>query len=105
MADARPDISTFFGAFGVPAIVTHPGGVPITTTAMWHGGAGVAFPDGGALAVTELRRAISLRKDHVGAVQTGTIVNAPERANGTPVDWTVDGIALEDDEVVRVFVV
>lgn len=105
MADARPDLAIHFDAFGVPAIVTHPGGAPITTAAIWNGGAGGVFPDGGSLAVTELRRTLSLRKAVVGDVRTGTVVNAPAHAGEAAQDWAFDGIAFEDDEVVRVFVV
>jgi hypothetical protein len=104
MTDVRPPISSLFSLYGVPATITPPGGAPIATRVVWHSPIVEGFPEGAALTAHEQRRRLSIRKDQIATVKTGTVVSAVELVGGAAQDWTIDGVEYEDSQIARVFV-
>jgi|SRR5689334_10060375 len=98
--DLRPALDPIFNLFGVSATVTVPGGSPVATVVVWSGsGAGVFPAPPAELQVTELRRRLAVRRDHVPTMPTGTEIVAPELKGGTPQTFKVESIEREDEQV------
>lgn len=99
MADVRPDLDAFNGAFWVPATVTVPGAPPVQTVAMEIAPFVVRFPsDSGNWSMTKSRRRFSLRLDHLSVTEVpfGTLI---EMASETV---TVEATDYVDNQVAHV---
>ena len=97
MADVRPDLDAFNGAFWVPAVVTLPGGAPIQTVAMEIAPFVLRFPtDTGNSSLTKSRRRFSVRLDQLGvaSIPFGTaIVTAAETVHVEATDYVDHQVA------------
>jgi len=106
VTDRTKAVEPQFRVHGVPARVTVPGGDPVATRIIdW--GRGATFPTGGGdMPVTELRREMSLRRDHVPTVPTATLIELLDPAtSAVTATFQVDAIGTEDQDVVRAVVV
>ena len=105
MADRLKAVEPQFREHGVPARVTVPDGDPVETRIIdW--GRGATFPAaGGDIPVSELRREMSLRRDHVPALPTGTLIETLDAAGAVTGTFHVDAIVAEDLDVARAAVV
>jgi len=106
VTDRTKAVEPQFRVHGVPARVTVPDGDPVETRIIdW--GRGATFPTGGGdMPVSELRHEMSLRRDHVPATPTRTMIELLDPATGAVTGtFQVDAIGAEDLDVVRAVVV
>lgn len=104
MTDRRPDLGAIFGdALGAAATVTLPGGAAISTRVVLHPPRFIEFVPGTPNPGGQQIREVSLRHGHVPTVKAGTTILVNEGAESGKT-YTVDAIADEDAEVVRVVV-
>lgn len=78
----------------VDATVTRPApnDTPVSTTGIWQRSLFEDQPVGSEFSSREPRRVIALRRDVLPELERGTLISAPEKPGGTPVDWQVDKI-------------
>jgi len=88
-----------FATFGVPAQITVPDGVAVTTRVIWLTPGTESVPVGNEIRRAEPRRAVAIRSDEVPAVPRGTVVTIDSES------WRVDGVDRLEGEHIRVFVV
>lgn len=101
MADLRPDLGALFETFGEAAVVTMPGGTPVSTRAVKQEAFNERFPgDTGNFSLTKGRLRISLRLDHLGvdAVPRGTMIVIGADS------FNVEATDLKDDQVAHLLV-
>lgn len=95
-------------AHGVAATVTRPApdGTPVSTTGLWLTTPLEELrPHGLDFQRREPRRVMALPRRTFDSVPRGSLVSAPERLDGTPTDWRVDGIDQQDADYIRVILV
>lgn len=92
MLDLRPSLEPLFAAFGVTATVTPPGGGAVATTVIVSHDA-VEVPTDGALALNERRTRVTVRRDAVASLPSGSTIVTPAGS------YVVDGLAGQDDEL------
>jgi hypothetical protein len=92
-AELRASVrSTNFAVFGVPAVVTVPGGEPVPTLVIWTTPEQAPVPNDGDLRKVEPRRVMAIRRDEVPAVPRGTLIAVSEPLRSTPDLWAVDSM-------------
>lgn len=102
---AEVPLGPIFDAFGVPAIVTPPDAVAIETLAVWVTSTTESRPGFSDLQRREHVRVLALQRVDVGSVPRGTVILAPETADGVALRWRVDGFEVLEADGVRVVVV
>lgn len=90
MADLRPSIGQALDAFGLDAVVTPPGGSPVSTRVIWLPPITVEHPVGGEFRRAEVRRVLAMPLEGLGEVPRGTVVTAPEFEGADAADWKID---------------
>lgn len=90
--DLRPPISAAQNAFGLPAVVTPPGGPSVSTTAFWLPPTSPEVPPGADLRRAEPRHVLVLPKVDVPQVPLLTVVSVADVEGGGVVDWRVDSM-------------
>ena len=100
--DATRDANWF--ALGVPATVTRPREVGISTRAIWVTPVSDLLPGGADFQASRPERIIALKLNEVPTVPRGTIIDAPERGGGAVQRWEVDGRERTEADHVRVIV-
>jgi len=103
--DLRPPLTAAMDAFSVPVTVTPPGGAPIATTGIWVAPDPEDQPIGRDYSVLEPRRVMSLPRDEVSEVETGTVIVAVESIGGVSRNWQIDRIQSADVDEFRVFLI
>lgn len=105
MGDARVSPAEIFDAFGVDAIVTRPSQDAIETSVVWINPTTDPFPSGAALQMADPQRLLTVRRDEVPTLPTGTVIQAPEFEDGPIKTWKVDSIAHYEADLIRALVV
>jgi len=91
--DLRPAIQSALDAFGLPAVVTPPGGPSVETTAVWLPPVTVDHPIGQDLQRAEPKRVLALPyTPGVTSIPRGTVVVVPEMKDAAPASWKVDEV-------------
>lgn len=103
--DLRPAMDPIFGAFGLPATLTPPGGLPRAVRAVWITLQTVEAPIGGGLRMVEQERRLALRRAEVPEVPRGTFIVVAERDGQAQQEWRVEGFGRLDSELIEVLVV
>jgi hypothetical protein len=103
--DRRPQIDAALAAFGLPAVVTVPAGLPVETEAFWLAPSTEQVPAGTDFRRAEMQRVLVLPLTDVPQVPRGTIVNIAPFQGGAPADWEVDSFERLDSDHYRVVVV
>ncbi len=91
MADIRPSITAALEAFGLPAAVTVPGGLPVETVAAWLPNTTAEVPQGGEFRRAEARRVLVLPLADVPQLPEGTLIEVAEYDGGETKTWKYDG--------------
>lgn len=102
---AEVPLGPIFDAFSVPATVTPPDAAAIATTGVWVTSTTESRPGFGDLQRREPVRVLALKRADVGSVPRGTVILAPETADGVVLRWRVDGFGVLEADCVRVVVV
>ena len=89
---------------GVPATVTRPREVGISTRVIWVTPVSDDLPGGTDFQASRPERIAALRLDDVPSTPRGTIIEAPERGGGVVKRWEVDGWDAAEADHVRVIV-
>jgi len=100
--DVVRDVNWF--VHGIPATVTRPREVAISTRVIWWTPISDDRPGGFDLQSSRPERVACLRRDEVPTVPRDTVIEAPERGGGTVKKWHVDGHAVTEADHVRVIV-
>lgn len=98
-------LGLIFDAFSVPVTVTSPDAVAIATTGVWVTSTTESRPGFSDLQRREQVRVLALQRVDVGSVPRGTVIVAPETADGVALRWRVDGFEVLEADCVRVVVV
>jgi len=101
LLDLRPELTSSFAAFGVPAIVTPFGGEAIETTVIWPAPPSMVLEANADPSVADQRARVALRRDEVPDLPSGSTILAPPLRGGTPRLFIVDRVEDErqDPEV------
>ncbi|HWK09900.1 MAG TPA: hypothetical protein VNR64_07610 [Vicinamibacterales bacterium] len=94
-------LSAAFNTFGVPALLTPPGGSTISAIGVWTTPLVEDLPAGHDFARREPRRVLAFRIAQTRSIPLGTTIVAAERG-GASRTWKVDGIERQDGEQIRV---
>lgn len=93
-----------FNVRGVPVVVTLRDEDPIACRGIWATPTTEQVPVGMSFQRVEARRVMMLRRIDVPSVPRGTRIVATLAPSTTATTWEVDGVAVEEDDHVRVFV-
>lgn len=93
-----------FDAHGISAVVTIPGGSPVTTNIIWLTPTTELRP-AGDFGRSEPHRSLAIRRDDVPAVPRGTTIAVTEHLQTSPSQWVVDGMDAIFHDHHRVMVV
>lgn len=80
-----------FSTHGVSAVVTIPGGSPVTTTVIWLTPVIEPSPPGD-FGRSEARRSLAIPRDDLPAVPRGTRIAVTEHLQASPSSWAVDSM-------------
>lgn len=98
-----PDV--MFDVLGVPATVTPPEDLPVSTRGIWLTPLVEEQPIGRDYSRREPRRVMALRRDVFSEVPRNTRVIAAEKPGGTVRNWRVDGLDATEPDHFRVVLV
>jgi hypothetical protein len=105
LSDLRPSIAAALRAFGLPAVVTPPGGDPVETVAVWLPPRTPEYPTGAEYRRAEPLRVLALPLAGLPQVPRGTVVTVAEYQGGTASDWKTDETDRLDFDHYRAVVV
>ncbi len=98
-------LDAIFDAFGVAVTVTPSVGDPVETTGAWILPSTESAPSAFAVQRREPREVMALRRDEVGSVPRGTVIDAPPYGSDVSQRWKVDGFDRVEADIVRVVLV
>jgi hypothetical protein len=93
-----------FNTFGVPALVTPPGGSTIEAIGIWMSPVVDELPTGHDFQRRQPREVLAFRMAQTGSIPRGTSIIAARRGEASARTWKVESVERMDGEQIRVTV-